>query len=35
MDEEAGHFLHHSFVDPDQDRPWLCLRMGVKTPYSA
>ncbi|KAH0853499.1 LOW QUALITY PROTEIN: hypothetical protein HID58_093111 [Brassica napus] len=35
MDEEAGHFLHHSFVDPDQDRPWLCLRMGVKTPYFA
>jgi pectinesterase len=35
MDDEAGHFVHHSFVDPEQDRPWLCLRMGVKTPYSA
>ncbi|KAH0856058.1 hypothetical protein HID58_084319 [Brassica napus] len=35
MDEEVGQFLHYCFVDPDQDRPWLCPRTGGRTPCSA
>ncbi|KAL9233749.1 hypothetical protein vseg_008705 [Gypsophila vaccaria] len=35
IDEEADQFLMHSFVDPDQQRPWLAPRMGIRLPYSA
>ncbi|XP_060169400.1 pectinesterase 31 [Lycium barbarum] len=35
MDEEAEQFLMHGFIDPDQQRPWLCQRMALRVPYSA
>ncbi|CAH8384955.1 unnamed protein product [Eruca vesicaria subsp. sativa] len=34
-DDEVENFLDHSFVDPDEDRPWLCPRTGGRTPCSA
>ncbi|MCD7469512.1 Pectinesterase 31 [Datura stramonium] len=35
MDEEAEQFIMHSFIDPDQQMPWLCQRMALRIPYSA
>ncbi|KAJ8543768.1 hypothetical protein K7X08_025386 [Anisodus acutangulus] len=35
MDEEVEQFLMHGFIDPDQQRPWLCQKMTLSIPYSA
>ncbi|KAJ3673823.1 hypothetical protein LUZ60_005815 [Juncus effusus] len=35
LDEEAEQFLSHSFIDPDQGRPWLLQRTAIKIPASA
>ncbi|KAG6528454.1 hypothetical protein ZIOFF_010629 [Zingiber officinale] len=35
LDDEAGSFISHPFVDPDPDRPWLAQKMAVRIPYSA
>ncbi|PON37296.1 Pectinesterase, Tyr active site [Parasponia andersonii] len=35
MDEEAGEFLMHSFIDPNAQRPWLAQRMALRVPFSA
>lgn len=35
MDDEAVQFISQSFIDPDQQKPWLMNNMSVKIPLSA
>ncbi|XP_038891224.1 pectinesterase 31 [Benincasa hispida] len=35
VDEEADEFILHRFIDPDIEKPWLCLRMALRLPFSA
>lgn len=35
IDEEAEQFVAHTFIDQDQQRPWLAQRMASRIPYSA
>ncbi|RLN39381.1 pectinesterase 31 [Panicum miliaceum] len=35
LDVEAEHFLSHTFIDPDLDRPWLLQMMSTRIPASA
>jgi pectinesterase len=35
LDVEAEQFLSHTFIDPDQDKPWLIQMMAIKIPASA